>query len=286
MTQRLFIDVQHGLCNRLRAMASAAAIAERSGRELVVIWVPDHHCDCSLSDVLLYGGPVISNPELANLCRKQSKQFYTYMEIEENATFQQPILSYDTGGDVYIRSAYTLTSPYADVGFEDAFLRALCPSAAVMEFVDLVPHPSSMAMHIRMGTGPGFDHLSYEAPDNWPPERHAELSHWRSKSHMRHFMARLDSLLSAEEEKIESVFVAADLPDVYTAFTERYGSRIRFLPRRVFDRSAEQIQYAMADLMLLTAADLFLASSWSSFSDLAQRFARPGRRVEKSGVDF
>lgn len=284
MARRLFIDVQHGLCNRLRAMASAAAIAKHTERELVVIWNPDHHCDCNLSDVLRYDGPVIGSPEIARLCRRQSQQFYNYMEIEENANFQQPILAYDTGGDVYVRSAYTLTSPYADAVLEQTFLRSLSPSDEVMELVNLVPYPSRVAMHVRMGTGPGFDHLSYESPENWPPERHAELTHWRAKSHMRHFIGRLDRLMA--EETIDSVFLAADLPDVYQAFSERYGERMRSLPRRLFDRSAEQIQYAMADLILLTAADLFLASSWSSFSDLAQRLARPGRRVEKSGVDF
>lgn len=37
---RLFIDTQHGFGNRMRAIASAAAIAQASGRELVVVWQP------------------------------------------------------------------------------------------------------------------------------------------------------------------------------------------------------------------------------------------------------
>ena len=62
---RLFVDVQHGLCNRLRALVSGAAIAARTGRQLVVIWVPDHHCEARIGDVLRYPGMVIEERDTA-----------------------------------------------------------------------------------------------------------------------------------------------------------------------------------------------------------------------------
>lgn len=84
----------------------------------------------------------------------------------------------------------------------------------------------------------------------------------------------------------QTIFVAADLAGTYDTLTECYGARIRFQPRNLYDRSAQQMQSALADMILLTAAPLFLASGWSSFSDVAQRLAKPGRRPEQSGVDF
>ena len=39
----LFVEPYHGLGNRLRAYASAAALAKMSGRALVVVWIPDVH---------------------------------------------------------------------------------------------------------------------------------------------------------------------------------------------------------------------------------------------------
>lgn len=281
---RLFVDVQHGLCNRLRALVSAAVIARRTGRELVVIWLPDHHCDCRISDLLDYTGVVVEEPGLAVLCRQKARRVYNYMEVESGARFEEPVLAEDPGGDIYVRSAYTLVSPHRSMEEEQEILRGLVPSAPVRRLVESVRRPNAVAVHVRMGTGPGFDHLSYEAPGNWPEARHRELIEWRQKSDARHFIARLDALIA--EGRAETIFLAADLPQTYAAFIERYESRMAYLPRDLYDRSARQLQYALADLLLLTAAPLFLASTWSSFSDLAQRLARPGRPFERSGTDF
>ncbi|AXI44588.1 hypothetical protein C1J03_00215 [Sulfitobacter sp. SK012] len=281
----LFIDAQHGLCNRLRAIASAAAIAQVTGRELVVVWVPDHHCAGHLSDIIDYPGLVIHDAQAALAVRAQTPVSYNYMEIEEGAAFDAPILAEtDAGNDVFIRAAYTLNSPHRDYKIEQSFLRGLIPRPHVSDLVASVRHPNQVAAHIRMGTGPGHDHLSYEAPENWPAERHEELTLWRKKSHASHFLQRIEAL--ELEGRADSIFLAADLSQTYETFTERFGDRLAYLPREDFDRSARQLQFALADLILLSAADRFLASNWSSFSDIAQRLAPADRPMEQSGVDF
>lgn len=279
---KLYIDVQHGLCNRLRAMASAAVLARASRRELVVIWRADHHCGCRLSDLFDYPGPVIED-DRADQIRRQSARVYNYMEIEEGAQYLEEITPREIKGDIYIRSAYSLISPQANFEAEQPFLKSLIPARPVQDLVDSVPHPSDLALHIRKATGPGFDHLAHESPDNWPEERHQELIHWRAQSQPERFIQRLDQLMDAGAE---SFFLAADHPDTYAQFSERYGARMRHLPRGLYDRSARQLQYALADLLLLTFADKLLASTWSSFSDMAQRLAPYGRALEKSGKDF
>lgn len=284
---RLYIDVQHGLCNRLRALASGLAIADATQRTPVLIWVPDSHCKARIDDLILYPGPVLHCPKAAAQARAAASRVWTYMEIEPGGVHGAPILEDETGpgqDDVYIRSAYTLNSPHRSLEAEQIWLRGLVPTEPVRALIDPVRRPNAVAVHVRMGTGPGFDHLPWEAPQNWPPERHAELVAWRAKSDMRHFITRLDALVA--KGAADSIFLAADLPAVYAAFAERYGDRVTWLARDLYDRSARQLQYALADLLLLTAADLFLASTWSSFSDLAQRLARPGRPFERSGIDF
>jgi hypothetical protein len=284
---RLFIDVQHGLCNRMRAMASAASVAAQTDRELVVIWCRDDHCDGDMADLFDYGGAVIEDRAEADLCRALCAQVYNYMEIEPDAQFEEPILpdpAAFAGADVYIRSAYILTGPQRHLATEQQFLHALRPAHAVRDLIHSVPRHSQVACHVRISTGAGYEHLSYEGAHNWPAARHDELTHWRRQSQPDRFMARLDQLIDAG--RADSVFLAADLPETYESFAQRYGARLVTLPRPVFDRSAVQLQYALADLMLLTTPDLFLASSWSSFSDVAQRLAHPGRPIEKSGRDF
>ncbi len=283
---RLYIDVQHGLCNRLRAMASAAGIAARTDRALVVLWRPDPHCEARIGDLLRYPGPVIEEDDAAELLRARSARVYNYMEIEPGARFEEPILAEGDApdGDVYVRSAYPLTGPHRDFEEERRFLRALVAADPVRDLVALVRPRYDIAAHIRMASGPGFEHLPHESPDNWPAHRHRELVEWRRKSHADHFIARLDALIA--ERAIRTIFVAADMAETYTRLAERYGERVSWLERDLYDRSPRQIQYALADLILLARAPRLLASTWSSFSEVAARMGRAGMRVERSGIDF
>ena len=56
--------------------------------------------------------------------------------------------------------------------------------------------------------------------------------------------------------------------------------------RSLFDRSKEQLYYALADAILLSRAPRLLGSTWSSFSELAMRLAPQKMVVEMSGTDF
>lgn len=282
----VFIDAQHGLCNRLRAMASAASIARHTGRDLAVIWRKDDHCQASLSSLVNYDGVLIED-ETADLMRRHAAVEYNYMEVEPGACFEAPILQEPgryAGQDVYIRSAYSLQGPHVYFDDEQRFLRNLEVADPVRALIAQVRQPNQLAAHIRSTSGSGSDPLPYEAPENWPEKRHKELTKWRQMSQPDRFMARIDQLL--EQGVAETLFVATDHPDTYATLHQKYGERMAWLKRDLFDRSEQQMQYALADLILLTAADRFLASTYSSFSDIAQRLAPKGRRCEKSGVDF
>ena len=286
MAPPLFVDAQHGLCNRLRVLASAQAIAQASNRELVTIWLRDVHCQATLGELINWDGPVISDPDQAALFERIASRRIVTMDGIAGSEPQAQICPEDTQGALYVRASDALQSPLSSMEAEQQVLRAMRPVQAVQDLVDQVPYPSALAAHIRMGTGPAFDHLPHEAPSNWSPAMHAKLSIHRTASHVDRFIARIDALLAAREAEDMHLFVAADLADTYTVLEARYGARLRYLRRDLFDRSARQLQYALADLILLSAAPRFLASTWSSFSDVAQRLAAPGRPVEQSGHDF
>lgn len=278
---RLFIDGQHGLGNRLRAIGSGAAIAEKTGRELVIVWEPDHHCDCRLSDLFDYRGAVIEEAFYRD-AEGRGAALYNYMEVEEGGQKDAPVL--DTGGDIYARSAYVLQSPHSTWDDENRFLRALTPVAAVREMVEAVRTPNDVSAHVRMVGGAEYEHLAYESLDNWTEEGHQLTDFWRKKSHFKHFIARLDRLIA--EGRAERIFVAADKPETYEEFRACFGDRLAMLERAVYDRSAEQLRYALADVLLLGSAPLLLGSSWSSFSELAMRMAPHKMEIEMSGKDF
>jgi len=154
----------------------------------------------------------------------------------------------------------------------------------VQELLASVRSPNDVSAHIRMEGGRKDEHLPYENAGNWTDEDHALIDHWRSKSHFSQFMKRIDALIA--EGRAERIFIAADKPETYEEFRGRYGDRLAWLPRSRYDRSAEQLQYALADAILLSRAPRLLGSTWSSFSELAQRLSPEGMKVEMSGKDF
>ena len=279
---RLYIDTQHGLGNRLRAMGSAAAIARATGREMVVVWAPDHHCQARLTDLFAHDGPLIEEcfPDRA---QAEGATVLNYMEIEPGATKGAP-LTLTEGRDAYVRSAYVINHPASDWTSENVFLHALRPAAEVQALTDAVPGPHAIGLHIRMEGAPGQPLGSYDSPENWSAESHAALQEWRGKSHYNRFMARLDTLLA--EDPQARAFLAADLPETYAAFAARYGPRVAALPRAEYDRSATQARHALADILLLSRSRHLLGSNWSSFTEAALRMSTTITRHERAGVEF
>lgn len=279
---RLFIDAQHGLGNRLRAIASAAVVARQTNRELVIVWQPDAHCECGLHDLFHYEGEVVEASDKPR-AKDDTLRVYNYMEGEAGAE-KGAIIDTATEADIYVRSAYVLNNPLTNWDEENSFLRQLTPVERVQELVDSVRTPNDVAAHVRMVGGRAYEHLPEEASTNWTEEAHNQIDYWRQQSHYSNFLKRIDRLM--EQGEVDTVFVAADKPETYDVFVTRYGERVAYLPREVYDRSARQLQYALADAILLGRAPRMLGSTWSSFSELARRLARNGLQVEMSGDDF
>lgn len=277
---RLYIDVQHGLGNRLKSFVSASVLAEKVGRELVLVWVPDHHCQCQFSDLFEHEGPVVSEPGGID---RERVRVYNYMEIEPGARKDERI-DLDTPADIYVRSAYPLNTLLTDWNAENRLLRSLRVTAPVRDLVDSIDVTGRLGVHIRMEGGAGLDAHSYDSGANWSPASHQALADWRSKSHYSSFMRRIDAL--SREEPGLRLFLATDMDETYRIFQEAYGDRLAFLRRPVFDRSREQLIYALADAILLGRCERFLGSTYSTFSELAIRYSTGFRSVEMSGKDF
>ncbi len=279
---RLFIDAQHGLGNRLRAIASAAAIAEAAERELVIVWQPDEHCAGRFRDLFDHDGAV-EETRFLDTAAEQGCAVYNYMPHEPGARKDEPI-RLDDATPIYARAAFVLNSPASTWELENRFLQGLTPIDAIRDLINAVRHPNDLSAHVRMEGGKAAEHLAYEKADNWRPEDHALIDEWRGKSHFSHFLRRIDTLIT--EGRAERIFLAADMPQTYAEFQHHYGDRLAWLPRSLYDRSTEQLHYAMADAILLSRSPLLLGSGWSSFSELAMRLAPKALAIELSGKDF
>ena len=279
---KLFIDAQHGLGNRLRAIASAGAIAEAVSRELVIIWAPDAHCACRFDDLFEPGGAVLDQ-SFHSEASAMGMDLFNYMEVEPASAKDQPI-AIGALRDIYLRSAYPLVHPSSTWDSENAILRRFRPNAVVQDLVSSVRQPNDMSIHIRMEGGTSAEHLPYESPENWTAQAHRDIDHWRRRSHHSHFQKHLDQLIA--EGLGDQIFLATDTPSAQDALVARYGKRIAFLPRRVTDRSTQAMVYALADAILLSRAPRILGSNWSSFTELAARLATDPIVLQLSGRDF
>ena len=279
---KLFIDAQHGLGNRLRAVASAGSIAWATGRELVIIWQPDAHCACSYDDLFEPAGAIL-NQSFHTEAAAMDIDVFNYMEVEPGSVKDQPI-TLSTFRDAYLRSAFPLVSPHSTWASENGWLNHQRPNAVVMDLASRVPGPFALSVHIRMEGGTDAEHLPYESPANWTAQAHRDIDHWRKRSHFSHFHKRLDQLIA--EGQADRVFLASDTPAVHDAFAARYGDRITGQKHHFTDRSTPALVHALADAILLSRASRLLGSTWSSFSELANRLARKPITVELCGRDF
>ena len=277
----VYIDAQHGLGNKIRAIGSAAAIAEGIGRELVIVWQPDHHCECRLTDLYDYHGHVIESS--FTQIAQHKMDVYNYMEIEPGACKDKEIIV-DENKDLYLRAAYTFKSPLSNWESENTFIKQLKPTSEIENMVKGFDLTNAIAAHVRMEAGAGLDHNTYDSVENWTQEGHDQLHFWREKSHYSNFIKHIDKIFAQEPEL--TLFLATDLPENYQAFKEYYGDKLRFLKREVYDRSKEQIKYGLADAILLSQSQRLLGSTWSSFSELAMRMSDTFSSIEMSGKDF
>ncbi|MBI1171865.1 hypothetical protein GC209_10715 [bacterium] len=280
---KLFIDVQHGLGNRIRAIGSAAAIAEATGRELVVVWQRDPHCECNFED-LFVPGVATMDQSFAQDATAMGMEFVNYMEVEPGSTKDSPI-SPGLLRDLYVRSAYPLANPHSTWQSENLHIqRLLRPRPEILDLAGGTGAPASLAVHIRMQGGPGFENLPYEAAANWTPAAHAEIAHWRELCHYSRFIPRIDALI--DEGLAESIYVASDTTEAIYKLAERYGTRVRWMDRPANDRSKVTLAYALAEAIVLSRSPMLLGSYFSSFSELAMRLARSPIRLELAGRDF
>ncbi|WP_421598103.1 galactosyltransferase-related protein [Ruegeria sp. MALMAid1280] len=274
---KLIVDAQHGLGNRLRAIASGAAFAKVHDRDLIVRWVADEHCDCSFASLFDFDGAVEdtgdSNPENVLEVDLMSKAF--------REAFDSTSLVH-ANRDIVIQSAYRFTfgAPYDEL--ERDFLRGLNPSADVQDLIDSVRSPNDIAVHVRMNGGAATDPHG-DVPGDWSKSEDEIARRARSRSHYGFFFKRIDELLESSAKA--TIFLASDNSESYGAFTAKYQDRVTSLPRAVYDRSETQLKYALADVILLSRAPLLLGSNWSSFTEIAHSMSQ-NQKLEMSGQHF
>src|SRR5438876_847736 len=98
-----------------------------------------------------------------------------------------------------------------------------------------------------MGQDPNL-HPS-EDISGYKPDARASVLKWRSLSHWTTFLAEMRRLLQAEPDS--QFFVCCDEQKIFDHLHLELNDAIFTRRRQVFDRSVDQVQTALVDLLLL-----------------------------------
>ena len=280
----LVAHLMHGMGNRLRALASAMVLAEKSGRWLKVISPQDVHFQARLDDIIdlpasgLHDVWYEFDPKEMELFQYLR---YDYMDLDQKGAD----LAVESTSHIYVRSAYRLTNSLITGALENEALQSLKPSPTVQELVQGVALPSDgrplVAVHIR--NLPPRQELTNLPENEYAGDGWTEIETARNKTDVALFKQEMQRVLQNDSSTI--FYVAADNMEHATLLRTTFGDAVFTLPHGAcVNRDASCLQRAFADLVLLGHGSSLLGSYWSSFSEIAGEFA--GVVPRYASIDF
>ena len=270
------VHVQYGLGNRLRALASAMAVAAATERPLVVIWPRDAHCNCSFRALFdesrfavleLDGGGLDAQRMVWNAVLTDSASFVatSYMredgvEKDSDRAWLPPLV--DANKHLFVKTAYRLAHPRAEWSFAAWQLHSLTPRPEIARL--LIATSDMVGVHVRSVVDAG-------APYGTTPA--TTQREWRRKGSWPSFVDRM-----AREPRETLFYLAADSQEAYdgleAAFPGRTMRTARACPAArgagCEARDAASIRAALVDMLNLARTQRILGSGFSSFSEVAR----------------
>lgn len=257
MVQYIIIEPLCGLGSRLRAIASVYSICQTEGKKMILKWLPQKDCDCHFTDLFeIPMGVTLYRPEIHTQLKKEYfgnfDNLTSKLRLKENLVDAYEI---STSQCDYEQDSYILKS----------FLRQMKPTRRVLSIMYGYQKriSDSIGLHIRVADSTiGFDSLE--------GQREIDAEHlllYRDSSSIENF----EKIVEYEMTKnpLATFFVASNVESTLTYLFSKYGKSVIFFTiRRCYNRSLESIQFALADLLLLTKTKYFYGSSWSAFTDV------------------
>ena len=283
----LFVEPFHGLGNRLRAYACAAALAKLSFRHLVVVWIQDPHVNASMSSLFDTNNLTVIDFPVSHLL---SQVWVDVKMYDYNTKRRKDEIVQDKSlVPIYIRSAYVLQSQtrVGEVEISNE-LNALVPSAEVQKrtnrlYSRLVTKENLVGVHIRMETDirrdvPGIEQFPSANPAGTthmgPVERE------RSRCHYEAFVPHLEKIL--QENPSANFFVASDSSLAVYTLRQRYPGKVISSDINELEqcegesrRGTSCLQSCLAEFIVLSKkTSKLILSEWSSASELIVRLSR------------
>jgi len=276
----IYIEPQGGLANRMRVIASALELQEKTGKQVVCYWVPKTELNARFEDLflpidLLSIGDTIpfhnrflkssfhTNPIKYLVAKSLIKISDVDIVLEDKDVHQ---LIYKNKRDIvnmfqkkhaiYFKTCETFYGRLSSVVY---FKPITAIQLKIEEITSKLTSPV-VGLHIRR-------------TDN---------SQSKLNSPTELFIQKIDKQL--KEEPNTSFYLATDDEQEEKYLKDSYGARI-ITHQKILDRNSLQgVQDAIVDMYCLAATDTIWGSYWSSFSEMAARLGNKKIDIVKNDV--
>eukprot|EP00172_Hildenbrandia_rubra_P002537 Plantae.Rhodophyta-Hildenbrandia_rubra.ctg3438.p1 GENE.Plantae.Rhodophyta-Hildenbrandia_rubra.ctg3438~~Plantae.Rhodophyta-Hildenbrandia_rubra.ctg3438.p1 ORF type:complete len:739 (+),score=100.20 Plantae.Rhodophyta-Hildenbrandia_rubra.ctg3438:301-2517(+) len=291
----LFAHCMHGLGNRLRALGSAMAFANSTGRELVVIWERDSHIAAKFEDLFATDLVILDSfkPQWpftdADKWDKAWLEFrvYNYMTKEGNGAQKGEKIVNAPDKHIYYKGAYILEvedPKLTNWELDNKMLHTLEPVGEVKKALrahELGGLDSMIGVHIRDRTL-NRDIKNVDFKSEYGTEDANTMEYWRQKSSHRTFIPVMRQLL--KEDHSLKFYIATDTKEVITILEKQFPGKIVSTKRDCDGRDGHCVRFALIDILCLAKTKQIYGSNWSSFTEAAERFGHKAAKL--AGVHF
>ena len=296
----LYVQVSHGLGNRLRAYASAAALAKKCGRKLGLVWIPDIHLNATFHELFDNAVHVLSESFLDSAYSSPDFVVYDYITHPVDWRKRQPVLDKKYANKhIYVYTAYSvvgttktqlsdfsrelqLLKPSMGVDFHIRRFEKTLRSQLGISLHDLV------GVHIRMQSDlskdiPGIERVNPSDPAALT-NRMLATAQVRKSCHFSYFIdfirqevvrdkSQLFYIASDSMMAIKSLRSAINANNIITM-----NETMQSMCFSEHGRARGCMEFALAELYVLFRSKELVLSLESSYSEVAQKYS-PHKRV-------
>lgn len=247
---KILVQPLGGLCNRMRAIAGAASLAEKLNRNLLIIWTCDTTLNAKFSD--LFEGIPYRLVEYPLNSIKYKILYHWYKDVRHCSILDDQWISANARGKEYntwkelVENKNLFLQTNLDILFDGDYSIFEAKRSVIEELNNVSCDENTVGLHIRR-------------TDNANAIKYSPTELFFSKVE--------EELCSNPETKF---YLATDDPQEEKLFIERYGHRIVVYQKNSLDRNNPlAIKDALVDLYNLSRCRKIYGSYWSSFSDTA-----------------
>lgn len=270
----LIIHVMHGLGNRLRALASALALARLHNMKVILVWPWDEHMKANFTSLFVQPREVCHivqslQVEYNEDLFQSHVKVYDYMDEKVKNSYI-PII--DATRFIYVRSAYILNAQGLKDDLINNALRGLVPSIKVQGIMSAIKlsrnHEHILGVHIRAASISEETHSLPEDAYSKEGRRYIEEFRSATRDAVPLFIQQARNILKKNPKMF--MYVSSDIDIDPHVLAGMPHAQLK-IPCK--SRELRCIQIALADLMFLGKSKILLGSFWSSFSEVAARIA-------------